>query len=63
MPCGQSAPGSVLSTLISSNPPAYYFENWHWYGPTQAQFTALALVALGVTWIVVRKLYVKENVR
>lgn len=49
--------------FISSNPPAYYFENWHWYGPTQAQFTALALVALGVAWIVVRKLYIKENVR
>ncbi len=49
--------------FINANPPAYYFENWHWYGLTQAQLTALALFGIGLAWILVRKLYVKENAK
>ncbi|MCB1326465.1 MAG: prolipoprotein diacylglyceryl transferase [Spirochaetales bacterium] len=40
--------------------PAYYFENWHWYGFTQAQLTAVALIVIGVAWMVLGRLYKKQ---
>lgn len=46
---------------ISTNPPAYYFENWHWYGFTQAQLTALLLLGIGLAWILLKKLYKKDG--
>lgn len=43
------------------NPPAFYFENWHWYGFTQSQIIGILLVLVGIIWIYKGKLYLKEN--
>lgn len=42
------------------NPPAYYFENWHWYGFTQSQIVGIIMAIAGVIWMLRGKLYEKS---
>lgn len=53
-----------LKSLVHHNdqvPTAAYFENWHWYGFTQSQITALVLVALGSLWMTIAQLYKRDD--
>ena len=53
----------LLSTVASRalhGSSAYYFENWHWYGITQGQLIGLFIIPIGIAWIVLQKLYVRE---
>jgi len=43
------------------NPPAFYFENWHWYGFTQSQIVGIILAISGLIWMVRGKLYEKTK--
>jgi phosphatidylglycerol:prolipoprotein diacylglycerol transferase len=40
-----------------TNPEAYYFENWHWYGFTQSQLLGAALFLAGLIWMTRSRLY------
>jgi phosphatidylglycerol:prolipoprotein diacylglycerol transferase len=42
------------------NPPAFYFEHWHWYGFTQSQIVGIILAIAGLIWMLRGKLYKKE---
>ncbi len=43
------------------NPPAYYFENWHWYGFTQSQIIGILLSIIGLIWMIRGKLYIRDK--
>lgn len=43
------------------NPPAYYFENWHWYGFTQSQVAGIIMAIAGLIWMYRGKLYEKNS--
>ncbi|MCS7204993.1 MAG: prolipoprotein diacylglyceryl transferase [Leptospiraceae bacterium] len=43
------------------NPPAYYFENWHWYGFTQSQIVGIVIAIAGLIWLWRGKLYQRET--
>lgn len=45
---------------VTGTPPAYYFENWHWYGFTQSQLMGLALIVFGLLWIYRGKLFIRD---
>lgn len=38
-----------------------YFTNWHWYGLTQSQLVAVVLLVVGISWIVLGKLYERKS--
>lgn len=44
-----------------SNPEAYYFENWHWYGFTQSQIVGFVLFLSGLLWMLYGRLYKSTN--
>ncbi|MBX7058233.1 MAG: prolipoprotein diacylglyceryl transferase [Leptospirales bacterium] len=52
---------SVLGGGTTAMPPASYFENYHWWGFTQAQIVGVLLIAVGLIWIFWRKLYRRET--
>ena len=46
---------------FAQHPGPDYFRNWHWYGFTQSQITAVVLVTLGSLWIALGKLWKKDG--
>ncbi len=52
---------SVVAEAPRGMPPASYFENYHWWGITQAQIVGLALILVGAAWIGLRQLYKKDD--
>lgn len=57
---GQEILLSAAASRALHGSAAFYFENWHWYGLTQGQIIALFMIPLGIAWIVLQKLYVRE---
>lgn len=43
------------------HPSAIYFENWHWYGLTQSQITGLVLASIGAAWVILGKLWKRDE--
>ena len=54
------APSSQGATL-SLHPSASYFQNWHWYGFTQAQLLAIFTFSISLTIILVARLYKRKS--
>lgn len=52
VPLVHDAPGA--------QPDAIFFEYWHWYGFTQSQLFALVIIAVGIGWIFISKLYTQD---
>ncbi len=56
IPVANATPGD-----FGSMPPREFFDAWHWYGLTQAQIIAISLLVIGVAWIIIGKLYKKDD--